>query len=74
MSRWVLAAYLGPQNVVNSSAIGVMNGILLAFSGVFMVQKLVTQMYVNFNRQAYLDYQEGLKQHGNANGETQANA
>ena len=31
-------------------------------------------MYVNFNRQAYLDYQEGLKQHGNVNAQSQTNA
>ena len=74
VSRWVLAAYLGPQNLVNSSATGVMNGILLVFSGVFMIQKLLTQIYVNFNRTAYLDYQEGLKEHGNPNQEAQTTA
>jgi len=48
-------------DIVNSNSIGVMNGILLTASALFLVQKLATQMYLNFNQQAYLDYEKTLK-------------
>ena len=60
LARWVLAAYYVPADIVDSSSIGVMNGILLTASGLFLVQKMVTQLYVNFYQQEYLDYERGL--------------
>ena len=61
LARWVLAAYYVPSDIVDSTSIGVMNGILLTTSALFLVQKLATQMYLNFNQQAYLDYERTLK-------------
>ena len=64
LARWVLAAYYVPADIVDSSSIGVMNGILLTASGLFLVQKMVTQLYVNFHQQEYLDYERGLTMTG----------
>lgn len=64
LARWILAAYYVPSDIVDSSSIGVMNGILLTASALFLVQKMVTQMYLNFNQQEYLDYERGLTMTG----------
>ena len=58
LGRWILAAHYGPSNIVSSGAIGGWNGFLLAVSGLFLILKLATQIYLNFNHQEYLRWEQ----------------
>jgi hypothetical protein len=61
LARWILAAHLGPNIIVHGNTpIGVMNGILLVMSGLFVLMKLGTQLYINFNLKSYLEYEKKM--------------
>ena len=59
-ARWVIYAHFGLENVLNGSPVGVMNWILVIISGLFFLMKASVQVYLNFNHQAYLDYENDL--------------
>ena len=60
LARWLVAAHYGVENVVDSSTIGAWNGLALTLTGIFLVQKMAVQLYVNFNRDEYLTYEKSV--------------
>tara|TARA_Y100000996_G_scaffold247492_1_gene194643 strand:+ start:232 stop:711 length:480 start_codon:yes stop_codon:yes gene_type:complete len=61
LARWMLFAYHGPTNVVNSSTIGVMNWIQIVCMALFTVTKLPVSIYSVWHHDRYVDMVRNLK-------------